>query len=267
MTALTRGPLPARVYWTRRVMVLGTVFLLVFGIGRLVTGGSDASTSEPQAVQAAATPAPSPTDTVAVPATEERGADRGDGKRKQKKRSEPVLLPPDGPCDDEDVAVTPSVDGAVGGRTVTVVLELRTISAAACTWRVSPEALSVKITSGDDDIWSSRQCPSAVPTRDLVLRSAVGTQVGVRWSGRRSDNDCTRYTEWARPGWYHVAAAALAGEPSDVQFELEAPERQVITQTVPADPEDEGRGDSSDEDRAGDRDRDRDRDEDKPKHR
>lgn len=265
MTALTRGPLPARVYWTRRVMVLGTVFLLVFGIGRLLTGGSDATSGEPTAVQAAATPSPSPTATVAVPATEERGADR-QREKKQKKRDEPVLLPPEGPCDDEDIAVTPEVERAVGGRTVMVVLELRTISAAACTWRVSPEAVTVKITSGDDDIWSSRQCPNAVPTRDVVVRSAVGTKVGVRWSGRRSDNECSRYTEWARPGWYHVAAAALAGEPSDMQFELEAPRRQVITQTVPAEPEDKQRGDSSDED-GQDRNGDRERDEEKPKHR
>mgnify|MGYP006150707977 CR=1 FL=1 len=57
MSALTRGPLPARVYWTRRLLVLGTVFLLVFGIARVLTSGSDGSSAEePQAVQAAGTP-------------------------------------------------------------------------------------------------------------------------------------------------------------------------------------------------------------------
>ena len=40
-------------------------------------------------------------------------------------------------------------------------------------------------------------------------------------------------TTWALPGWYHVAVAALAGEPSDVQFELEKPEPKVVTETVP----------------------------------
>jgi hypothetical protein len=265
MTALTRGPLPARVYWTRRVMVLGTVFLLVFGVGRLLVGGSDAAEGAPRAVQAAATPSPAPaTEPVAVPASEQRAADK---QRKREKRSEPALLPPDGPCTDEDVAVTPVVDRAVGGRTVMIVLELRTISAAACTWRVSPQALTVKITSGDDEIWSSRQCPQAVPTRTVVVRSAVGTKVGVRWSGRRSDDGCTRYTEWAHPGWYHVAAAALAGEPSDLQFELEAPQRPVITQTVPAEPEQGKKRGGQDSDGSGQGGRGDDRTEDKPKHR
>ncbi|HEX5862149.1 MAG TPA: hypothetical protein VFY58_09925, partial [Nocardioides sp.] len=50
--------------------------------------------------------------------------------------------------------------------------------------------------------------------------------------------ECSELTSWALPGWYHVAAAALAGEPSDVQFELERPEREEITKTVRPKPED-----------------------------
>ena len=42
-----RGRLPSRVYWTRRVMVLGVALLLVFGIGKLLggTGSDDAGTA------------------------------------------------------------------------------------------------------------------------------------------------------------------------------------------------------------------------------
>jgi hypothetical protein len=36
-----------------------------------------------------------------------------------------------------------------------------------------------------------------------------------------------------------VAAAALAGEPSDVQFELERPEREEVTRTVKPKPKPE----------------------------
>ena len=63
MAALTRGSLPARVYWTRRLMVLGTAVLLVIGIARLLGGGSDDSTpraNDDKAVQAAATPTAEP---------------------------------------------------------------------------------------------------------------------------------------------------------------------------------------------------------------
>src|SRR4029453_18633110 len=116
---------------------------------------------------------------------------------KKKKRSKPVLAAPTGSCADADIAVTPTVPKAVAGRDVLLVLELRTIQAEACTWEVSPETLTLKITSGNDDIWASRQCPRAVPTRSVVVRSAVTTSVGVTWNGRRSDAECSRLTHWA----------------------------------------------------------------------
>lgn len=233
MTSMTRGPLPARVYWRRRVMVLGTALLLVFGIARVLVGGSDGSSPAEQAVQVSGVPTTGTTSALPTEAATPKPK-----KSTKKKDRAPVLAEPDGPCEDRDVAVTPQVERAVAGSSVFFVLELRTISSAACTWRVSPESLTLKITSGPDDIWSSRECDRAIPTRNVVVRKAVGTKVGIRWSGRRSDRDCSRLTGWALPGWYHVAAAALAGEPSDVQFELERPERQVITQSP--EPEQDG---------------------------
>ena len=236
MSALTRGPLPARVYWTRRLLVLGTAFLLVLGLARILTGGSDAtSTEEPQAAQVAATPtATGPSAPLPTPTATETRKQRKPGQKKTERA--PLLAQPEGTCVDSDVAVTPTVEDPVAGRTVLLVLELRTVSSPACTWQVSPESVTLKLTSGRDDIWSSQQCPGAVPTQSVVIRSAVSTKVGVRWSGRRSDDGCTQLTEWALPGWYHVAAAALAGEPSDLQFELQRPTREVITRTPePAD--------------------------------
>lgn len=228
---MTRGPLPPRVYWTRRVLVFGTALLLVFGMARLLTNGSDGSDdATPRAVQAAAE---SETSTSELPTVEKTRKAKKPKVKKTKK--EPVLATPTGTCLDTDIAVTPSIRKAVAGESVFFVLDLRTISAAACTWRVSPESVTVKITSGSDDIWSSRECERAIRSRSVVVRSAVSTQVEVRWSGRRSDRDCSRQTDWALPGFYHVAAAAFAGEPSDVQFELERPKRPIVV--APAEPE------------------------------
>ena len=49
-----RGPLPRRVYWVRRLLVLGIALALVFGIGRLL-GGGPAQDDDPSAQPAAAT--------------------------------------------------------------------------------------------------------------------------------------------------------------------------------------------------------------------
>lgn len=221
MSSLTRGPLPARVYWTRRVVLLGTALLLVFGMAKVLTAGSDASSEPERATQVAA----EPTATVTTTATAKP--------RKPGKRHAPVLAAPDGPCADEDIAVTPEVTKAVAGPQgdVFIVLHLRTLESPACTWQVSHQSLTLKISSGKDDIWSSRECPRVVPTRNVVVRSAVTTDVGLTWNGKRSDDECSRLTQWALPGYYHVAVAALAGEPADEQFELEAPTGAVITKS------------------------------------
>ena len=145
-----------------------------------------------------------------------------------------MLAAPSGPCADEDIAVTPEVPKAEAGRDVQILVGLRTIETEACTWQVSSETLTAKITSGKDDIWSSRQCPRAIHARTWWSARDVTRKVAITWSSKRSDDECSRQTSWALPGWYHVAVSALAGEPSDLQFELEKPAPQVVTETPPA---------------------------------
>jgi hypothetical protein len=211
--------------------------LLVFGIARVLGAGSDAS-SRPEAHAQAKQVAAAPTTTVALP--EPSPTATGSGRRE---KQEPVpLAQPDGPCDDEDVAVTPTVENPVGGQDVRFVLELRTIVSEACTWQVSPETLTLKVTSGDDEIWTSRQCPHAVPREAVTLRRDHTTRVDMIWDAKRSDEECSKLTKWALPGWYHVATAALAGEPSDLQFELERPKREHVTKTVEPKPKKNGDG-------------------------
>ena len=233
MPALTRGPLPPRVYWVRRLLVLGTAVALVFGIGRLLTGGSDGSSGDDTATQVAAGTTPTVSDpaTDLVPSSTPSSTPGRNGSPSADPT--PTLAEPEGACDGTDVAITPKVKDAIAGRDVTIVLQLRTLESEACTWRVDRNALTVSITSGKDHIWSSRQCPRAIPVRDVVVRQAVTTNVGVTWTqARRSDDGCTRYTGWALPGWYHVTAAALGGEPSDLQFQLTTPAAATITKTA-----------------------------------
>ncbi len=232
MSALTRGPLPARVYWVRRTLVLGTAVLLVVAIARLLGGGSDAASGPDRAAQVGADLGASSSAPISdLPSAPVSSRTPGS---KPSKSKTPVLAQPDGPCASEDVGVTPAVEDAVGGRDVRIVLQLRTLTSDACTWRVSNETLTVNITSGKDSIWTSRDCPAAIRARDVIVRKAETTDVAVIWTqAKRSDRDgCTRFTGWAMPGWYHVTAAALGGEPSDLQFELTRPVAGTITKTA-----------------------------------
>ena len=250
--SLTRGPLPARVYWRRRLLVLGTALLLVFAFARLLGAGSDAS-SEPEAAQVAARQTPSasattpagvlPSDTAlpgdagtATTGTATTGAGAGQHERGARPRGAR------GPVRGRGHLGQPEAKNPVAGRDVKILLRLRTTESAACTWEVSSRTLTMKITSGNDDIWSTRECPRAVPQQEVVVRRDTTTKLKLTWpEAKRSDDTCSRRTGWALPGYYHVEVAALAGEPTDEQFKLEAPTGPVITRSPSPHQEPSGR--------------------------
>ncbi len=224
-------------YWVRRLAVLGTAFLLVFAVGRLLVGSSDGSDSgppDPGALQAGATLGASngPSVTSSGP---EIQMPKGTKKPHKSRPPKPIPTPlaqPSGPCSPDDVVVAPEVRNPVGGGDVVIALMFRTLVSPACTFEVSAQTITLNITSGNDPIWSTRQCPGVVPTANVVARKDVATYLFVTWNGKRSDATCSRLTEWALPGWYHVRVAALGGEPADEQFELARPQPATVTTTV-----------------------------------
>lgn len=257
---LTRGPLPPSVYWRRRAVVALVALTLVFGIGRVLGLGSDASdgtgtsggTSGGAAELAGARagePATSgdaePTDAASGGAggRGEEGGTNGKNGKGGKKDKAPELAAPVGTCQDDDISVTPQVGTAEAGRDITFTLALRTLETPACTWEVSAKHLTLKVTSGSDAIWSTLDCPRAITAQSVVVRQAEASTIQVVWGGRRSDETCSRFTDYAMPGFYHLAAAALGGEPSDVQFELVRPAAAVITRTADPTPSPKADGD------------------------
>jgi hypothetical protein len=218
-----RGRLPRRVYWTRRAVVLAVAALLVFGIGKLVGGnGSDPTGSDLQASTSSA-----------QEQEQQPGVSQGPvaPSKAPHAKASPPLLPPSGECRDDEVSVLPSVPQAWGAQPIVIKLGLQSLQ-AACTFKVSPETLVVKITSGNDRIWSSQDCPKSIPTQDVVVRSGVATNVDVTWNGKRSEAGCPSPTDWALAGFYHVYAAAMGSTPTDVQFEVTRAPTSTVTKTA-----------------------------------
>ena len=218
--------------------------LLVVVLARVLGGSADGKDqSTATATQAGATTGATAAPTAGPTAEVAPGAGRK-GKKNKKNQTvetappEPVLAEPTGPCTESDIVATPALTSAAGGADVPITVNLRTVVTEACTWQASPETMTVTITSGSDYIWSSRECPVSIPPQDVVVRQAVDAPVVVTWSAKRSDEGCTKFTDWADLGWYHVQAAALGGDATDVQFELVAPQPAVVTTT--ADPQPQG---------------------------
>ncbi|CAM3325448.1 hypothetical protein NODU109028_11770 [Nocardioides dubius] len=231
MSGVTRpsGPLPARVYWVRRALVLGTAFVLVFALARLLGGGSDGSSeATPQAEQAAAKPTSEVETAPKAETTPSAGQSGQAGKKTKKaKRSWPVA---DGDCLPEEVRVSPEIrSAAAGADRIRIPLTLTT-DREACIFDFSASTVVLKITSGNDKIWSSQHCPTVLGERRVVVRSIRPVRLNVDWNGKRSNEECDpRTAGWAFKGGYHAIAAPLGGEPVDQYFELTQAESKVIT--------------------------------------
>ncbi|MET3961428.1 hypothetical protein ABIE44_001362 [Marmoricola sp. OAE513] len=229
MTSSTRtaGRLPARVYWFRRALVLGTALALVFAFARLLGagGGSEdpaakARTSSARSTPTAAAPQPAfigPLPGKALPTSAGGGA--------------PVAeVQPDGPCDANDVTVTPVAGTAPAGRAVPLTLQLTGIR-PACTFKVTPKTVVAKVSTAKGKVWSSQDCPASVSRSSVVVRSAAATTIQLTWNGRGSDSSCSPSTDWAPPGTYEVVAAAVGSEPSEADVKLTTPPRPVVVKT------------------------------------
>jgi hypothetical protein len=221
MTGATRGRLPGRVYWVRRLMVLGVAALLVVGIAQLLGGSGGASSGPDRATTVADTSTPG-------------GGAKHHGRHHHHHASAPVtpVAMPSGPCAADDIAITPSVPHPIAGGDISLVLDISTVTTPACNWRLSGSTLALRITSGPHLIWTTVQCGRTIPTEDLVLRRSDPTRVEITWNARRSEPGCPRLTDWALPETYHLDVAALAGQPQEVSFVLQTPDPPQITRTA-----------------------------------
>ncbi|GAA4814465.1 hypothetical protein ACFQ0K_06340 [Nocardioides caeni] len=216
-----RGPLPAGVYWRRRLFVGVLALSIVFVIGRWIAGGDDGSSDDGAAAQQAAAQVQA-TETVTA------GVDDGDvtpdASGSPSAEATPRLAQPEGPCTPDDVVVTPSVaEGQAAGADVTVQLSLQSLRSEACTWEVSGTSLVVRISQSGDQLWTTQQCRRAVPDQSVVVRRSVATVVPLTWDARESDQGCSGRTNWVMPGEFTIAAAALGGEPTVAEFALVSP--------------------------------------------
>jgi hypothetical protein len=233
-----RGPLPPRIYWRRRLLLLVVLVGAVVLVGRLFGGGDDTetvadrarskptpattkTTAQEPARQAAAPGATATTKRAARPPRAARGAGVQPGTPALSGPTGP-LAQPAGKCDAADVAVAPDVQDTDAFGPVPLRIGLSATTGRACTFAFGQDTVALRVTSGDDLIWESLHCPSALPERSVVVRPGWLSYVTVDWSGRRASQGCGG-GDFAQPGYYWAEAAALGGEPGRSQFELQTP--------------------------------------------
>jgi hypothetical protein len=219
------GPLPARIYWVRRallVMLLVVVFsLMSWAVGRLTGGGDDAA-----GVTGSGTPAGGGGDGASgIGASDQQQGPRKDHHPKkheqrphQAKHHRPAA--PSGPCAPTDVAIAVEVHDVKAGHANPVALKLTSVGTPACTLAITADTLALRITSGSDVVWSSDECPNAVLARELVVRAHKPVVYTFDWNGRRSTETCAQPGKAAEPGGYWAEAALIGADVHRAYFDV-----------------------------------------------
>ena len=191
--------LPARVYWVRRLVVLGIPLLVVVLVivwlgGRGDDGGSAPSasttTSSAPAVSTAvdpAAPAPSPS------TSKEAGG------------------VPDCSAASLALAMTATATSFGPGASPTFDVSITNTGSVPCLVDAGEASREIVITSGADRVWSSRDCIVAgTETRDLLLPAAGADATQLAWNRIRSAPGCPAGLPAPGAGTYS-AQLTLAG--------------------------------------------------------
>jgi hypothetical protein len=245
-----RGPLPARVYWVRRLLVLAVLIGLLGVIGMTVaSGGSPDGTEAGGATQSSTSPTnpgetrtnptrvtAGPTDTATKTAGDRtRGPDGADPTqrktspdarpRNDKQSATPAATPtplaePTGPCDPAEVLLEISVRDSASGEPNSATLSFTSTTTPACTIGLTAETLEIQVTSGSDIVWSSSDCSAKLPARQVVARLDPPATYPFTWSGHRSTQSCGGPGEVVVEGGYYLRAGLIGGEPAEAYFDV-----------------------------------------------
>jgi hypothetical protein len=221
------GPLPARVYWVRRlllaVILVVALSLVWWAVGRVFGGGSgpdSAASAGGQSPVNGGGPAAAVGDASNHQQTGGDTKPPGKHRDPKKKSKHHRLAAPSGPCGPTQVDVEVGVHDIAAGRSEPVTLTLKSVGVAACTLAITPDTLALRITSGSDVVWSSDECPNDVLARELVVRAQKPVVYTFTWNGHRSTETCASPGKVAQPGGYWAEAALIGADAHRAYFDV-----------------------------------------------
>jgi len=194
------GPEPAQVYWTRRLLVLAGLILVVVLIWSVFSGlGGGNGDAEGTTQDGAAADGV----TQETPATDAPAART---------------------CAAADLTLVVTKDAqtyAAGAQPVFTVVITNT-SDSSCAVDAGEASRELLVTSGSDRIWSSLDCVAADAAERVLLLPAGGSDdpVSVTWPRIRSNATCGEGLPAPRPGTYHVVAKLVGAASEPAVFDL-----------------------------------------------
>ncbi|MGJ3508959.1 hypothetical protein [Enemella sp. A6] len=235
MSSLVRpvGPDSPRTYWARRVVVLLAVLVAVALLMWLLwPKGSEPVATAPSTPQtpAASEPTPDPSETAGQETSPPAGSSPTPAPSPTQAPSSsapptttqpspsatPTATPTPTPtavaaCKPDDLRVTLTGPPKVtAGKTVDFELSVINGGSGPCALKIGPDNFELKVYSGTDRIWTTKNCADWVPKLAAELPPEKATTWTMAWPAKRSADKCKIRDEVLRPGTY-VATAQLEG--------------------------------------------------------
>ncbi|WP_433514472.1 hypothetical protein ACQP2T_01930 [Nonomuraea sp. CA-143628] len=208
----TMGDGSGDVYWRRRMSVLVAVLVVVAVVAwACSSGGSGPQRSSNAQTSASASPSTDPlldglrtltmgtaTPTVSVSVSPTPSS--------SKVTLTPMTRPkrPGEPCTEADLVLSMQgkQDVYAAGAQPNFLISLVNTGPVMCLADVGPRSMEVRITSGEDRIWSTSDCVSGEASEIKQLQRGVPWVRSLDWNRRRSSSDCRTDPPAALPGTY-----------------------------------------------------------------
>jgi len=219
-----RGPLPRRIYWTRRVLLVvvavavpGFLWWLVPGNGGAASTSADlgagvGASTRHHAVHRGASPTVSrkPTKATSNPPTAPPTT-----KPTAPPTTEPTtpVTKPTGPCAPANIQLGVAADSAPPGAGTTVRVTMSTTDGSTCTLGITPAMLETRIAYGANVVWQDSTCPDELAAKNVVVGPHPAMLYSFHWDGYQTADACSRTGDVALPRRYRVVAALIGGEP------------------------------------------------------
>jgi hypothetical protein len=195
------GPLPAAVYWRRRLVLLAALLAALFVLRACVGGGDAPRTTgagpTPTVTRSAATkPSPTPSRSLV--------------------RTGPVT------CTDAMLQLTVTSDAKTYpvGSSPRFVLRVANTSDRSCRRDLGGKPLELRVYSGEDRIWSSDDCGDTTTSSVQTIGAHSYLETTMTWPGTRSRPGCTGDKPKAQPGTYYVRLSVGSARTSGAVFRL-----------------------------------------------
>jgi hypothetical protein len=185
------GPLPPRVYWTRRLVVLAVIAVLIAAVAVACSGGS---THPRHRATPIVSPSPVPSPAAA------NGKCTGAG---------------------INVVATTDADKYAPGTLPRLTVTVSTKGAVSCVLTESPSARTWTIVSGPDQIWTTAGCQSGHNASRTVLKPGAPVRHTIVWNRHRSDKKCA-VSAVATPGTYQLIVVVNGVQSQPAVFHLTA---------------------------------------------